>query len=67
MGQPLIVDNRPGGCMNVGTRACTEAPPDGYTICIINADAMVYNQWLFKKHAVRSGNGSCSRSPTCST
>ncbi len=48
-GQPLIVDNRPGGAMNVGTRACTEAAPDGYTICITNADAMAYNQFLFKK------------------
>jgi tripartite-type tricarboxylate transporter receptor subunit TctC len=48
-GQPLIIDNRPGGSMNVGTRACTEAPPDGYTICITNADAMAYNQFLFKK------------------
>jgi tripartite-type tricarboxylate transporter receptor subunit TctC len=48
-GQPLIVDNRPGGAMNVGTRACTEAPPDGYTICITNADAMAYNQFLFKR------------------
>ena len=34
--------------MNVGTRACAEAPPDGYTICITNADAMLYNQFLFK-------------------
>ncbi len=48
-GQPLIIDNRPGGAMNVGTRACTEAAPDGYTICITNADATVYNQFLFKK------------------
>ena len=49
LGQPLIVDNRPGGAMNVGTRACTEAPPDAYTICITNADAMAYNQFLFKR------------------
>jgi tripartite-type tricarboxylate transporter receptor subunit TctC len=48
-GQPLIIENRPGGSMNVGTRVCTEAAPDGYTICITNADAMVYNQFLFKK------------------
>jgi len=48
-GQPLIVENRPGGAMNVGTRACAEAAPDGYTICITNADAMAYNQFLFKK------------------
>jgi tripartite-type tricarboxylate transporter receptor subunit TctC len=48
-GQPLIIENRPGGSMNVGTRACTEAAPDGYTICITNADATLYNQFLFKK------------------
>jgi tripartite-type tricarboxylate transporter receptor subunit TctC len=48
-GQPLIIENRPGGAMNVGTRACADAVPDGYTICITNADAMLYNQFLFKK------------------
>src|SRR6185436_16830819 len=38
-GQPLIIENRPGGSMNLGTRACAESAPDGYTICITNADA----------------------------
>ena len=33
---------------NVGARACTEAPPDGYTICILNAEPMAYNQFLLK-------------------
>ncbi len=47
-GQPFIVDTRPGGSQNVGARACADATPDGYTICILNADAMVYNQFLFK-------------------
>src|ERR1700710_3326505 len=48
-GQPLIIENRPGGSMNLGTRACADATPDGYTICITNADAMLYNQFLYKK------------------
>jgi tripartite-type tricarboxylate transporter receptor subunit TctC len=48
-GQPLIVDNRPGGSQNVGANACAQATPDGYTICILNADATVYNEYLFKK------------------
>jgi tripartite-type tricarboxylate transporter receptor subunit TctC len=48
LGQPLVVENRPGGMQNVGARACTEAPPDGYTICILNADPLVYNQFLLK-------------------
>ena len=47
-GQPLIIENRPGGAMNLGTRACADSAPDGYTICITNADAMLYNQFLFK-------------------
>jgi tripartite-type tricarboxylate transporter receptor subunit TctC len=34
--------------MNLGTRACADSTPDGYTICITNADAMLYNQFLFK-------------------
>src|SRR5438445_10728777 len=48
-GQPLIIENRPGGAMNLGTRACADSAPDGYTICITNADAMLYNQYLYKK------------------
>jgi tripartite-type tricarboxylate transporter receptor subunit TctC len=48
LGQPLIIENRPGGTSNIGARACADAPPDGYTICIINADPLIYNQFLFK-------------------
>ena len=48
LGQPIIIENRPGGAGNIATRACTEAAPDGYTICIINADPLIYNQYLFK-------------------
>lgn len=47
-GQAVIVENRPGGMNNTGTRACSEAQPDGYTLCIINADPLAYNQFLLK-------------------
>jgi tripartite-type tricarboxylate transporter receptor subunit TctC len=47
-GQPIIVENRPGSMQNVGARVCTEAAPDGYTICILNAEPMAYNQFLLK-------------------
>jgi tripartite-type tricarboxylate transporter receptor subunit TctC len=46
--QPLIIENRPGAAGGIAARACQEAPPDGYTICIINVDTMAYNQYLFK-------------------
>ena len=48
-GQPLIVENRPGGGLNIGGRACAEAANDGYTICMLPAETLAYNQFLFKK------------------
>jgi tripartite-type tricarboxylate transporter receptor subunit TctC len=47
-GQAVVIENRPGGMQNVGVRACQDAPPDGYTICIINADPLIYNPYLLK-------------------
>ena len=47
-GQAIVIDNRPGGMQNTGTRACSEAQPDGYTLCIVNADPLAYNQFLLK-------------------
>ncbi len=48
LGEPIVVENRPGGMQNVGARACQDSAPDGYTICIINADPIIYNQFLIK-------------------
>lgn len=48
LGQTLVIDNRPGGSFNIGTRACADAAPDGYTICMLPSEALVYNKLLFK-------------------
>jgi len=48
LGQTFLVENRPGGGLNIGTRACAEAAPDGYTICILSSEPIVYSQFLFK-------------------
>ncbi|MET0924849.1 MAG: tripartite tricarboxylate transporter substrate-binding protein, partial [Xanthobacteraceae bacterium] len=48
LGQPVIVENRPGGAFNIGARACAEAAPDGYTICIIPGEPLVFSQFMFK-------------------
>jgi tripartite-type tricarboxylate transporter receptor subunit TctC len=46
--QPVIVENRPGGGQNIGARACAEAAPDGYTICVMSSEPTVYNEFLYK-------------------
>jgi tripartite-type tricarboxylate transporter receptor subunit TctC len=48
-GQPVVVENRPGGASNIGARACADAPPDGYTICMMPGEPLAYNQLLYKK------------------
>lgn len=48
-GQPLIVEPRPGGNFTLGSRGCAEAPKDGYTICMLNNEALAYNQFLYKR------------------
>ena len=48
LGQTFIVENRTGGGLNIGTRACGEAAPDGYTLCVLSSEPIVYSQFLFK-------------------
>ena len=48
MGQTFIVENRGGGGLNIGTRACAEGAPDGYTLCVLSSEPIVYSQFLFK-------------------
>ena len=43
LGQSIVVEDRVGAGGTIGARACGEAPPDGYTICIIPIEAIGIN------------------------
>jgi tripartite-type tricarboxylate transporter receptor subunit TctC len=45
LGQPVIVDNRPGGGMVIGTNSVATANPDGYTLLLISP-AHVINPYI---------------------
>ncbi len=47
MGQPVIVDNRPGASNNLGTDVLAKSPADGYTIGIVGGSHNI-NKFLFK-------------------
>ena len=51
LGQPFVIENRPGGGGNVGTEAVVRAPADGYTLLLcgtINAtNAALYDKLNF--------------------
>jgi tripartite-type tricarboxylate transporter receptor subunit TctC len=51
LGQPIVIENRPGGSFNIGARACAEAAPDGYSVCILPGEPLAFNQFLFKSLA----------------
>jgi len=48
LGQPIVVENRAGGGMNIAGRACADAAPDGYTICLLPSESLTLNQFIYK-------------------
>jgi tripartite-type tricarboxylate transporter receptor subunit TctC len=47
LGQPVVVENRPGANGSVGTLAAARAPADGTTITMGITDTFAINRWTF--------------------
>ena len=49
LGQPFVVENRPGAGGSIGTEAIAKSPGDGYTIGIVDAGALAINPAIYPK------------------
>ncbi|HSV25067.1 MAG TPA: tripartite tricarboxylate transporter substrate-binding protein [Xanthobacteraceae bacterium] len=51
MGQPFIVENKPGAGSNIASEAVVQSPADGYTLLLVSAanaiDATLYDRLNF--------------------
>ena len=56
LGQPIVVENRPGAAGIVGSLAVSRAAPDGYTLLIANNGALVVQRRSWRINQLQTCN-----------
>jgi tripartite-type tricarboxylate transporter receptor subunit TctC len=49
LGQPVVIENRPGAATNIGAEAAAKAAPDGYTVFTAGNETLVFNPALYRR------------------
>jgi tripartite-type tricarboxylate transporter receptor subunit TctC len=49
LGQPVVVENKPGASTMLGAEAVARATPDGYTLLMATTSTLSTNPLLFRK------------------
>jgi tripartite-type tricarboxylate transporter receptor subunit TctC len=49
LGQPIVIENRPGAATAIAAEAGARAAPDGYTVLTAGVETVVFNPALYKR------------------
>ena len=56
LGQPFVVENKPGANGMLGATEVARAAPDGYTLLVTNSSSITINPQIYKKAAYKPGD-----------